>query len=99
MEVTLNVNATEAPGLSNARYLAVKKVLRALKQKKEKITVDVTKSPVDLGLYNNVVSWFPEEEKANIIYVSTQVAGNTVDVSKALDLKKTETITYYVLLK
>lgn len=99
MEVTLYVNATQAPGLTTQRLLEVKKILRVVKQKEEKLTVDVTKSPVELGFYDTLLSWFPEEEKANVLYVSVQVAGKTIDVSKPLDLKKKSDIIYFVLVK
>ena len=99
MEVSLYVIATEAPGLDNKRSSQVKKVLRVVKQKEEKLNVDVTKSPVDLKLYETVLSWFPAEEQQNVINISTQVAGKTVDVSKPLDLKSKSDVVYYVLVK
>ena len=77
----------------------MKKLLRLVKQKEEKLTVDVSKSPVDLGLYDTIISWFPAEEAKNVLYVSTQVNTKTIDVSKPLDLKKKSDIVYYVLVK
>lgn len=99
MEVSLYVIATEAPGLTHTRSSEVKKLLRVVKQKEEKLNVDVSKSPVDLKLYDTILSWFPAEEQKNVINISTQVAGKTVDVSKPLDLKYKSDIVYYVLVK
>ena len=98
MEVSLYVNATEAQCLDNKRSSQVKKLLRLVKQKEEKLTVDVTKSPVDLKFYETILSWFPAEEQKNVLYVSTQVNTTTVDVSKPLDAK-TKIIVYFVLVK
>jgi len=98
MEVTLSVVATPAPGLEYKRKMAVQKLVSRINNKEEKLTVDLTKSPVDLGLLDTILSWFPAEEKANVLYVSTQVNTKTVDVSKPLDAK-TKTLVYFVLVK
>ena len=79
--------------------MEVKKLASRANNKEEKLNVDVTKSPVDLKLYETVLSWFPAEEQQNVINISTQVAGKTVDVSKPLDLKSKSDVVYYVLVK
>ena len=99
MEVTLSVVATPAPGLENKRKMIVQKLASRANNKEEKLNVDVTKSPVDLKFYETVLSWFPAEEQQNVINISTQVAGKTVDVSKPLDLKSKSDVVYYVLVK
>ena len=99
MEVTLSVVATPAPGLEYKRKIEVQKLASRANNKEEKLTVDVTKSPVDLKLYDTILSWFPAEEQKNVLYTNTQVNKKTVDVSKPLDLKKKEDIVYYVLIK
>ena len=99
MEVTLSVVATPAPGLENKRKMIVQKLASRANNKEEKLKVDFTKSPVDLKLYDTILSWFPAEEQKNVINISTQVAGKTIDVSKPLDLKRSESITYFVLIK
>ena len=99
MEVTLSVVATPAPGLENKRKMIVQKLASRANNKEEKLKVDFTKSPVDLKLYETILSWFPAEEQKNVINISTQVAGKTIDVSKPLDLKNKSDIVYYVLVK
>ena len=98
MEVTLSVVATPAPGLEYKRLMEVKKLVSRANNKEEKLNVDFTKSPVDLGLLDTVLSWFPAEEQKNVLYVSTQVNTKNIDVSKPLDAK-TKKIVYYVLVK
>ena len=98
MEVTLSVVATPAPGLENKRKMIVQKLASRANNKEEKLTVDFTKSPVDLGLLDTVLSWFPPEEQQNVLYVNTQVNTKNVDVSKPLDAK-TKKIVYFVLVK
>lgn len=98
MEVTLSVVATPAPGLEYKRKMIVQKLASRANNKEEKLTVDFTKSPVDLGLLDTILSWFPAEEKTNVLYVSTQINEKTVDVSKPFD-SKTKKIVYFVLVK
>ena len=98
MEVSLYVNATEAPGLTTLRSSEVKKVLRRLNNKEIELLVDITKSPIELGFYDTVLARFPSEEQKNVLYISAQVNGKTIDVSKPLDAKAKD-ITYFVLLK
>ena len=98
MEVTLSVVATPAPGLEYKRKMAVQKLAGRANNNEEKLTVDLTKSPVDLKLLDTVLSWFPAEIQKNLIYVNTQVNTKNVDVSKPLDAK-TKTVVYFVLVK
>ena len=98
MEVTLSVVATPAPGLEYKRKIEVQKLASRANNKEEKLTVDFTKSPVDLGLLDKVLSWFPVEEQKNVLYISTKTNTKTVDVSKPLD-DKTKIIVYFVLVK
>ena len=96
---TRNFDSSALTKRKQGRSSQVKKLASRANNKEEKLNVDFTKSPVDLKLYETVLSWFPAEEQQNVINISTQVAGKTVDVSKPLDLKSKSDVVYYVLVK